>query len=139
MRPIVIDVDESSNAKAWWQRGTLNVFRGKIHAMSKAQLEVLSSEIGARLAVIQGQIQGGMRETAGEEWFQAAKMSIGYIAERRNILSAELARRNVDQRAERARIRNETLGRARERLAADDLHGAIGALIDLLAPRDGDA
>jgi hypothetical protein len=130
-RPIVVDVDQDENAKAWWQRGSLNRFREKICGMRKADLEALGAEISGRLAVIQGQIEGGGHD---DEWRRRAKMSLGYIAERRGIVSAELTRRNVDHRAAKVKFRAERIERARASLAKDDMRGAVEALIELLDP-----
>jgi hypothetical protein len=135
--------------KQWWNRAPVQEFKERLQTMSIPELSVLSAEISGAIAVTQAQIEGRDRATAELSWLHRARRALGFLTEKRRLVSAEQARRqaarhqervtrsaaNVVEHAEQEQIRHEKWHAAHAALEAGDLAGAVKCLIEYLAPR----
>jgi hypothetical protein len=91
---------------AWWQKGTMKKFQETIADFDASRLTELLAEMKGATAAIQGQIEA--RGKTNIEWWQRARQSLAYIAERKKVVSARLqvlsrgTRNEKRDRAERA-------------------------------------
>lgn len=125
--------------REWWQNGTLDGFKERIAVMLIKDLEALSTAIGGKVAIINGQLGSGNPDA---EWRQRAVFANGMLIERRSLVRAELQRRNTKSAAELERKRAEAQTRsalkrslvqsARARLESGDVAEVLEIVLDLL-------
>jgi hypothetical protein len=90
----------------WWRKGTAKKFQETIDGFDAERLTALLAEMKGATAVIQGQLEAHGK--ADIEWWQRARQTLAYIAERKQLVKVRLtafshgSRSGKRERAERA-------------------------------------
>jgi len=86
------DTEAFATWRSWWANVKVDVFRVRVNDLTLDALPALVAELQGAIATIQAALEVRSRDDHFE-WWTRARAALGYTIEKRNIVRAEIMRR----------------------------------------------